>query len=382
ETFIRKIIDAATPKAERELALLKGDLHPSVKLDGDGRLQGYDLSFSKERYLKQALNVDEDKLSEYFPMQRTFDGLIKIYEAFFGLNFHRVDCPGMWHDSVQMMEVKRGNKLLGHIAVDLFPREGKYTHACCSMIVPPYLDEMHEPAPAMALVIANFPKPTAQKPSLLKHNQVRTFFHEFGHAIHAVCGNAELPTVAGYNTKLDFVEMPSQILEEWIWEKDILKMLGKHYQTGAAIPDDMIDAKISSQQVFTGLDTLRQMQYASMSLEYYKPGKDKDTGDIARRIRSAILPGLAVSQETHSEANFGHLMGYGAGYYSYMWSKVFALDIFNAIRADKGLLNSNFGSRYIQQVIGRGGSCDPNELVRNFLGREPNEEAFRTSLGL
>jgi thimet oligopeptidase len=278
--------------------------------------------------------------------------------------------------------------------LDLFPRPNKYSHAAHTTIIPATIAPDGTRIPDVSIVIANFSKPTATQPSLLKRSEVQTFFHEFGHALHAVLGATEIASLSGTHTKTDFVELPSQMLEEWLDDKDILKKVSKHYITGQPLPDDIIDTILSLKNLTSGYFVTRQAYLSSIALSYFgsypnstsfslgTPLKEtKDPHAIMRHLYTTILPHMAFNDNNHFYTSFGHLTGYGAKYYGYLWSKVFALDIFAEIKKN-GLLDPVIGQRYIQEVIGKGGAQDPNELLYNFLGRKPNTDAFLTEMGL
>jgi thimet oligopeptidase len=264
----------------------------------------------------------------------------------------------------------------------LYPRENKYGHAAHAGVIHSIKQFYgQDNPPSVSFVVANFPKPTVDKPSLLKFDDVSTFFHEFGHAMHAMLGRTNIASFSGTNTKLDFVELPSQILEEWLYNKEILEKVSGHYQTGESLPDTIIDTLIKLKTFSSGAMIQGQIYYARIALAYYAQGADKDVYKIAQNLANTMTKNTIVDSENHFYASFSHLTGYGARYYGYLWSKVFALDIFEQIEKE-GLLNAQVGQRYINEVIGKGGSIDPNKLLKNFLGREPNDKAFFKSLGL
>jgi thimet oligopeptidase len=267
------------------------------------------------------------------------------------------------------------------VMLDLFPRPFKYTHAAELTVVPSIQTTQGTFYPSVIFVVANFPPAEGDKPVLLKRDNVITFFHEFGHAIHALLGATELAAFSGTRTKQDFVEMPSQMLEEWVWDPEILKMISSHYITHDPLPDDMI-AKIQKIKNFaSGDDTLKQLYYAQVSLEYFSPGAEKNVNDIWKKYHERFRSDLVFDPSNQGYCSFGHLMGYGSKYYGYMWSKVFALDLFSAIKSH-GLLDRATGERYTNDVIGRGGSSDPAGLIKKFLGRNPSSDAFFKDLGL
>ncbi|RNE96407.1 metallo-peptidase, Clan MA(E), Family M3, partial [Trypanosoma conorhini] len=391
--FVNDLIPRLKQKWNSELELIKKHLHESCILTEDGRLQDYDVAFMMNQIKKNQLNVSETEIQEYFPLDVTVKGLFDIYQAFFNITFTRIDNGSeLWDESVFTLHVKdnASGKTLGHVIMDLFPREGKFSHACCHSVVPPVLlhGSENEYSPALGVVIANFPAASKDQPSLFLHDDVTTFFHEFGHAIHGLMGRSRMASFAGTNVKWDFVELPSQMLEEWVWEPELLQKISSHYKTHEHLPSSLVEAKVKSRNAFSGRDSLRQLEFATYSLEIFAApfagGKDTnklDTTGLMRDIRSRINPYIKYGDDTHFECSFGHLTSYGAGYYGYMWSKVFALDVYGYIKSHNGLLDPVIGKRYVSDIIGVGGGRDPSEMLKKFLGREPNSDAFLKSLG-
>jgi thimet oligopeptidase len=393
QTFVDELIPKLQKKWATEADLIKKHLHPSCSLSANGEIEAYDISFMINQIKKTLLNVSETEIQEYFPMDVTVKALFDIYQAFFDVTFSQIDNGSeLWHNDTKTLEVKdnKSGCVLGYIILDLFPREGKYSHACCHSVVPPVLlsNDGSEFSPALAVVIANFPAPTAERPALFLHDDVETFFHEFGHAIHGLMGRTRMSTFAGTRVKRDFVELPSQMLEEWLWEPEILQKITSHYKTKEPLPRSLIDAKVASKNAFSGRDTLRQLQFATYSLQIFglpfseQPNEKLNTTQLFYDIEPRVMPGMNYENDTHFESAFGHLTGYGAGYYGYMWSKVFALDVFEYIRSHNGLLDPKLGSRYVDCIIGVGGSQDPNDMLAKFLGRKPNNEAFLRNIGM
>lgn len=381
QEFVQDLLQRGKDKLEQELELLLQHLPASVSLQ-DGKLKPWDISFIKEQYKRKYLLVDEQKIAEYFPMDHTIDQLFEIYERFMGLRFALTPCKGWWHNDVRVVQVyKKDNpKLLGTLLLDLYPRDNKYSHAC-SMGLIPGIAQQDKLVPYVGIVIANFPKPTKKKPSLLTRGDVQTFFHEFGHALHGVLGKTELATQAGTNVKTDFVELPSQILEEWLWDKDILRSVSHHYQTGRKLSERELKRIIATKQFDRGLFINGQGRYALFSLDCFATGADKDPDTLWKQLNKKYHSDKIVHTDSKFFASFGHLTGYGAKYYGYLWSKVFALDVFAQIK-EHGLLDPVIGKKYVETILQPGGSQDPNELLVNFLGREPNIDAFIADLGL
>jgi len=377
ENFLNDIQKRAQIKAAQEIAQLKQELPEGVTLTKEGLLKPWDLAFVKNEYKKKHHTIDEQAIAEYFPMEHTIKMLLEIYEQFLGLQFKQLPTHNLfWHPDVQLIAVYNDGKEIGNLLLDLFPRPHKYGHACSITIVPAL-----QGVEGVDVVLANFPKSTATQPSLLKRNDVKTFFHEFGHALHTLLGATEMSGFSGTAVKTDFVEMPSQMLEEWLYDPMILKKVSKHYKTGESLPDDIINKIIALKNFDSGDITLRQLTFGYMSLNYYKEGTHKDLTAIKHAAYTLTRPYLITIPDEHFEAGFGHLNGYSAQYYGYMWSKVFALDMFAHIK-EQGLLNPVIGKKYIKEVLGKGGSKHPEILITNFLGRAPNSHAFFTDLGI
>jgi thimet oligopeptidase len=412
QQFIANLGQKSLAKVSAEIAILTQDLPESVELTPQGKIKPWDFAYLENSYKKSHFNIDEQKIAEYFPMQKTIDELLDIYRQFFSIDFHvsfgalakeeEVPSSGLWHDDVTVVRVlnKEGDQLLGTLLIDLYPRPNKYSHAAHTTIIPATFTPDGTRIPDVSVLIANFSKPTTtlpsfakaseDRPSLLKRSEVQTFFHEFGHALHAVLGATTIASLSGTHTKTDFVELPSQMLEEWLTDKDILKKISGHYIAGQPLPDDIIDTIISLKNLTTGYFVTRQVYLSSIALSYFglgngssfaKASADKDPHAIMKHLYTRILPHMAFSEDNHFYTSFGHLTGYGAKYYGYLWSKVFALDIFAEIK-NHGLLDPVIGQKYVKEVLSKGGAQDPNELLYNFLGREPNEQAFFKAMGL
>jgi thimet oligopeptidase len=383
QAFINDLAHRASAKAQAEIALLTQELPTSVELTADGKLQPWDLGYLENNYKKTHFNLDEEKIAEYFPMENSINELLDIYRQFLSIEFEETAAHGLWHEDTSVVRVfnKEKTELLGTLILDLFPRPNKYSHAAHTTIIPATYKLDGTRIPDVSIVMANFTKPTAHKPSLLKRDEVKTFFHEFGHALHAILGAAEIASLSGTSTKRDFVELPSQMLEEWLHDKNILKKVSKHYITGQPLPDEIIDAILQLKNLTTGYFVVRQAYLSSIALSYFGSGHNKHPYTIMKKLYTTMLPYIAFSEDNHFYASFGHLTGYSAKYYGYLWSKVFALDLFATIK-QYGLLNPEIGQKYIVAVIGKGGAQNPNELLYNFLGREPNAQAFLADMGL
>ncbi len=382
--FLHDLYARATDKEQSDWHRMMPQLR-SLKKSKEGKLYPWDVMYVNAQFKKSHYNIDDREIAKYFPADSTLKGLFAIYESFFNIKFHRIPQSGFWHEEVELISVASKDDpdhILGYLLLDLYPRPHKYSHAACFPIVPGQKDANGKQSTTIAGVVANFPRATSSAPALMKLQDVKTFFHEFGHALHHVLGACAIASQSGTAVKRDFVELPSQMLEEWLNDKAILKMISNHYQTGEPLPDVIIDTIIELHQFGTGSFVTRQVSLALFALDCFGPGAQKDPYQMWQDIAHKYSSGFVEPQpNTHFYASFGHLTGYAAKYYGYLWSKVFALDLFGEIKKH-GLLNPEIGARYVREVLAKGGSQDPNELLSNFLQREPNSKAFFEAMGL
>ncbi len=265
--------------------------------------------------------------------------------------------------------------------MDLFPREGKYNHAAAFTLTNGHtLADGTYFAPSSAIV-ANFNPPSQDKPALLEHSEVETLFHEFGHIMHQTLTRAKYATFSGTNVKTDFVEAPSQMLENWVWRKETLVGLSGHYRTPTKpLPDDMIDRLVGAKRADAGIHYLRQLAFANIDMIYHT-AENVDSTEVYKKAMKEIML-VPIQEGSNPHASFGHLMGgYDAGYYGYLWSEVYAQDMFTRFEKE-GFSNAKTGMDYRKGILEPGSERQPFDLIKGFLGREPNEEAFLKSIGL
>jgi thimet oligopeptidase len=365
------------PKLQADIAKMQRDYGSQ---DADG-IDYWDWRYYNTQQMLNEYNVDQNKVSEYFPLNRVLDGMFDITQEMFGLRYEEVKSPDVWHEDIQLFEIYDSStgEFIAHFYTDLFPREGKFGHAAAFPLRNGSLDERGERQTPVSAIVANFTKPTKDTPSLLTHDEVETMFHEFGHILHQTLTRAELSRFAGTATEQDFVEAPSQNLEHWIWEPEVLDRFAAHYETGETIPRSMVDGMIAAKQLNSGIRWQRQVFYATLDMKYHGPGDKKNTTTILNDLHA--ICGFDNLQDTHFQAGFGHLFGYDAAYYGYLWSKVYGDDMYTAFE-EAGILNPKVGMKYRVEIYEKGGTLDGEDLVRNFLGREPNNKAFLEDLGL
>ena len=272
ETFLADLVKRATLKSDQELELFKKDLPPSVTLTDKGQFYPWDLAYIANYYKKKHLNVDENLISHYFPLEFTLPALLGIYEKFFGLTFKVIETPSVWHPDVQFLAVYKKGDYIGTVILDIFPRPNKYTHAAQLVVVPAVCEKNGCFYPSVVFVVANFPQGKPGSPSLLKRRDVITFFHEFGHAIHSLLSRTRLASFSATNVKTDFVETPSQALELWMDDAEILKLVSSHVTTKEPLPDDLINCIKALKNFDSGNHLLRQLMLATFSLSYFWAG--------------------------------------------------------------------------------------------------------------
>jgi thimet oligopeptidase len=353
----------------------------------------YDYYYYQNQLSSTKYEVDEVLLAEYFPMEQVIDGVFGLMQELFDVRFEKAepnldqgDPLALWHHSVLFYRVHdiRSEQVLGSLYFDPFPRDNKYGHgAMFGLVSGKQLEDGYQ-HPVAALVV-NFTEPTEDKPSLLKHNEVLTLAHEFGHALHHLVTQAKYMEFSGTSVPRDFVEAPSQMLEQWFWNADVLGTFAKHYETGEPIPAELLEAKIAAKNATTGVFYQRQMFYAQMDWTFhggfgpYSPPAEGGTTATVNDLFAATMF-YPHTNETTYETSFGHLTGYAAGYYSYMWAEVYAADMFQRFKADP--MDEKVAWEYRQNILEVGDSVDLLGQVTDFLGREPNPDAFLESIGL
>ncbi|KAJ2858282.1 metalloendopeptidase [Coemansia erecta] len=331
-------------------------------------------------------NIKDEEVKQYLPMKEVTRGVLDIYQEMLSLRFVKVADPPVWHADVEMYEVWEAaeDTFIGHFYLDLYPREGKYNHAAVWPIRPRFerLDGSHEyPVAAM---VANFPKPTSSTPALLKHTDAVTFLHELGHVFHSICSVTKWGRFHGTSTEHDFVEAPSQMLENWGWEPSVLRRFAVHYKTGEPIPEDLVKRLVAAKNEGAGLFNLRQVFFGLFDMAIHNTTNgDIDIKAIYSGLREEVGRFKSGDADSWGAATFGHMMGgYDARYYGYLWSLVFSADMYAARFVKEGVRNPQTGLDYRHEILQPGGSRDAAISLEKFLGRKPNNEAFLKSIGL
>lgn len=337
-----------------------------------------DRLYLEDQVRKAKYGLDSKEVSQYFEVRKVKQGILDITSKMYGIKYRPVESP-TWHPEVEPMEVTDASgKVLGRFFFDLYPREGKYKHAAVFSIRDTVKMQDGSRLVPMAAIECNFPRPGAGGPALMSHQDAVTFFHEFGHVLHHVLSEAELSTFSGTSVARDFVESPSQMLEEWAWAKETLDLFAVHHETGKPMPKTLHAAMLRSRGFGRALSTQRQLFLAALDQTYHTRPLPFDTTKVLQEVNDAYTPFKYVDG-THFQASFGHLIGYDAGYYGYQWALSIAQDLFTRFKKE-GLLNPKTAADYRAAVLAMGSSDDEAKLVAKFLGRTPSDAAYKAFL--
>lgn len=351
-------------------------------------LEFHDVRYYMKQLEKELFNFDMEKIREYFPFELVKKGFFKIFGKLFSIEFEELSDFPVWHPDVTFCAVKNSvnHNILGYLFFDLYPRDNKYSHAAHFDIVLGGLktyksDEYQIP---VATMVANFAKPNGEAPSLLSHGvqgEIETFFHEFGHVLHHLLTTASYTSQSGTAVTRDFVEVPSQLFEEWIWDKKLINLFSGHYLNHAdKIPSEMLNNLISAKKHMAGYITMRQLFLGIYNHTLHVGRLKKDILEISNELHKKFFH-FDMPKHNLFPAGLGHLVGYGGAYYSYMWSEMICSDMFTRFKKE-GLLNPIIGKEFRNKVLAIGSSRDETETVKDFLGREPNNKAFLEELGI
>ena len=364
EEMYKTLLPMLKRKVEKEVDIL---LSLDDTLD---TLSAWDVIYLIAKERSRVSNIDTSRLKEYFELHHVKAVMLEICEEVFGLEFNQKDNTGAWHDDVELWEVKDSTtkELIAHFYLDLYPREGKFTHAAVMDIASGNLD-----LKSSCSMVANFPNPNIGK-ALMSFDEVETLFHEFGHVLHHCLGQNNYTRMCGTNVEWDFVEAPSQIMEHWVWKTECIERLAIHYESGEKLDLPIIEKLQESKNIGVALGILRQV---GMGLEdQFLHGENyKDPHHLIVE-KAHVSPIFYPFKEVNHLASFGHMLGgYDAGYYGYLWAEVIGDDLFSRFE-EEGVLSSSVGNDYREKILSPGGSKDANELVKDFLGRDWSNASF------
>ncbi len=379
-TFENNLQKKLTPLVKEEIKTmteLKHQLYPG----NTDPLYPWDYGYCQKKLLNSKYQLNTDEVKEYFEMNNTLQGMFAVYQKLLNIEIKETSNVPVWYEKVKTYEISKDGVKAGTFYLDLYPRANKYTHFACFPITQYRKENNSEVLPTAAL-ICNFPEGNAGQPSLLKHSDVITMFHEFGHLVHWLLCHPAISSQNAFGTKGDFIEAPSQFLENWCWEYDALKMFAKNYKTGEPLPLSLFTKMKQAQLVNAGGATMRQVQLGMTDFTFedrYEQTKAKGIVETSKQIYSLMQ--MPYPEGSHFICSFTHLNGYAANYYGYQWSKVYAQDMFSVFKK-KGVMDKATGIRYRKIILENGSSIPEIKIVEQFLGRKSNSNAYLESLGL
>ena len=381
KTFLNDLLAKAKPAAEREFAQLSQFAN---ELDGIETLEKWDGGYYSEKLKQKLFDFDDEHLKPYFKLENVQNGAFTIAEKLYGITFKEVFDIDKYHEDVQTFEVLDfENNLVAIFYSDFFPRKGKRNGAWMTSFKPQSIKDGKNERPHISIV-CNFTKPTPTKPSLLTFNEVTTLFHEFGHALHGMLANTTYPSLSGTSVYWDFVELPSQIMENWCYEPEALAIFAKHYETGEIIPQEYIKKIKGSASFQEGIATMRQLSFGLLDMAYHSndPSEISDVKSFEKAAfePTALYPDVA---ENCMSVSFSHIFQgeYSSGYYSYKWAEVLDADAFEYF-TEKGIFNREVATKFKENILSKGGTEQPMELYKRFRGQEPKADALLRRAGL
>ncbi|MDD3003495.1 M3 family metallopeptidase [Flavobacterium sp.] len=380
-TFLNNLLEKAKPAALKEFEQLT---QFAKKLDGLEVLEKWDGTYYSEKLKQQLFNLDDEKLKPYFRLENVLEGAFTISKKLYGLNFIEVNNIEKYHPDVKTYEVTDENgNLVSIFYADFFPRKGKRNGAWMTSFKSQLVLNGTNERPHVSIV-CNFTKPTETKPSLLTFNEVTTLFHEFGHALHGMLADTVYPNLSGTSVYWDFVELPSQIFENWCYEPEALALFAHHYQTGEIIPTEYIEKIKESASFQEGLATMRQLSFGLLDMGWHgsNPNSIKSLKEFENQqfASTKLYPDVA---ENAMSTSFSHIFqgGYASGYYSYKWAEVLDADAFEYFK-EKGIFNKEVAQKFKEHILSKGGTEHPMVLYKRFRGSEPKPDALLKRAGL
>jgi thimet oligopeptidase len=378
--FIKQIDAGLLTKARQELA----ELGPVAEQDHLGhQIAQWDLSYYSDKLRKARYAVDANEVRKYFPVEHVVRSVLDIYQQLFGIALTEVTPADAWAPGVRQFTVRDAttHALMGTAYLDLFPRPDKFDHFAAFPLIPAWRRPDGTRELPSAAIVGNWPAPGGKEPSLLSHGDVITFFHEFGHAVAQLTDRSPYATIGSNGLRQDFVEAPSQMLENWMWEPAVLARVSKHYQTGKPLPDSLIKRLLALKHFRDGFNGTTQAFYSAYDLALHSGAPSVDPLVLWNKL-STELEAIPEMEGNLGPAGFGHLMsGYDAGYYGYLWSKVYAQDLYTRF-AKEGPMNPRTGRAYRELVVSPAATQEPDTALQRFLGRPLSYDAFFTEMGI
>ena len=377
--FLSSLLEKVLPQAKTELAELREFARDEL---GYENLEPWDLNYATEKLRESQYEVKDSVLRTYFPFDVVVDGMLRVAESLFNIDIAQADSPASWHDEVRFYEIQRDREVIARFYLDAFARTKKRGGAWMAECRSRRLVNNEVELP-VAYLTCNFTPPTENSPSLLAHSEVVTLFHEFGHGLHHMLTQQKYATVSGINgVEWDAVELPSQFMENWCWQKNKLKQCSQHIDTEDSIPNELLEKLVDSKNLNSALTMVRQLEFGLLDIELHMQTKEFDPIGLMHQIRdrTGMLPMKDYDRFPNS---FAHIFagGYAAGYYSYLWAEVLSADAFAAFE-EEGLDNASTGQRFLTEVLEKGSSITADEMYRNFRGRDATPDALLRHSGI
>ena len=379
-TFLEDLLQKAKPAAKNEF----NQLLELAKKDGINQLEKWDSAFYSEKLKKQLFDLEEEKLKPYFKLENVINGVFQVSNKLYDLQFEEINTIDKYHEDVKTYKVTDTNgNYISILYADFFPRKGKRNGAWMTSYKGQWKKDGENSRPHISIV-CNFTKPTNTKPSLLTFNEVTTLFHEFGHALHGMLANTKYPSLSGTNVYWDFVELPSQLLENWCYEKEALNLFAKHFETDQLIPMELIDKIKKASNFLEGMQTLRQLSFGMLDMEWHS--KNPETIKNVKEFETISFKNTQLFpdvKENCMSTSFSHIFqgGYSSGYYSYKWAEVLDADAFSVF-LEKGIFDKETALKFKSNILEKGGTLKPMELYINFRNKKPTNEALLKRAGL
>ena len=379
--FLNELLEKAKPAALKEFSKLEKF---AKDFNGIEKLQKWDSAYYSEKLKQKLFDLDDEKLKPYFKLENVINGVFTIANKLYSLNFEEIHNIDKYHEDVLTYKVTdTDGNLVSIFYADFFPRKGKRNGAWMTVYRPQYIKKGENNRPHISIV-CNFTKPTKSKPSLLTFNEVTTLFHEFGHALHGMLANTTYPSISGTSVFWDFVELPSQVLENWCYEKEALALFARHYETNEVIPIELVKKIKEAATFHEGMQTLRQLSFGLLDMSWHGQDPSEITNVKAHELKAfeqtRLYPDVS---ENCMSTSFSHIFqgGYSSGYYSYKWAEVLDADAFEYFRQE-GIFNKEVAAKFKDNVLSKGGTEDPMLLYKRFRGQEPKPEALLRRAGL
>ena len=380
--FIMQLLKPSLNYAKKDVA----DVYAYAKKNGfeDSQLMPWDFTFWSERYQEAEYSLNAEELKPYFQLESCIDAVFGLANTLYGITFHELDNVPVYHEDVKVYEVKdKDGRHLSLFYADFFPRASKRGGAWMTDFRGQSIRNGVEYRPFVSIV-CNFTKPTADAPSLITHDEFTTFLHEFGHALHGILAEGRYPSLTGTSVSRDFVELPSQIMENWAYEPEYLNSFAKHYQTGEPIPAELIEKIVAAKNYLAGYGQVRQLHFAYLDMAWHSRTSVPELGTV--EFEQSVLAPYNVMPAAEGAAfscSFSHIFsgGYSAGYYSYKWAEVLEADAFSLFK-EKGIFNTEVAESFLKNILSAGGAQDEAIIYRNFRGHDPQPEALMKKLGL